>query len=96
MTSLSPQLSECESAVEEVERELRAHNLHLEALQGTTERDAATIAHLTASKEELEEEMNEREKNIKYLENIVQEVRMWHIMTHVHACYMHTSMGRVL
>ncbi len=77
--------------MEEVERELCAHNLHLEALQGKTERDAATIAHLTASNEELEEENKEKEKNIKCLENLVEEVNI----THVHAYYMHISMGRV-
>ena len=84
-----------------MERELGAHSVHLEALQEMTEQDATTINQLTTSKEELEAEMKEREKNIKYLENLIQEVTykhtylQTHIHTNTHTCCTTTRFGHV-
>ena len=77
MTSPPPplaQLSECESLVEEVEQELRAHSKQWEALHEGTLRDNAAIAQLTASKEELEKELQENGQTVKHLEGLLQEV----------------------
>lgn len=76
MTSWSTptQLTECEAAVAEVERELRAHSKQWEEHQEVAQRDANTISLLTACKRELEGELLDRQGNIRHLEGLLQEV----------------------
>lgn len=73
-TSLSLQLSECESLVQEVEQELRAHGKQWEALHEASIRDASAISQLAASRDELEEELNEKTHTVRHLEGLLQEV----------------------
>ena len=66
-------------AVQEVERELRAHEKQWEVLREASERDSEVIGQLTASKEQLERELQERVDNVRHLEGLLEEVC-------VHAC----------
>ena len=60
--------------MQEVELEVRAHRRQWEALHEASERDSAAIAQLTASKEQLEQELQERRENIRHLEGLLEEV----------------------
>lgn len=71
---LSLQLSECESAVQNIERELRSHGKQWEALHESAAKDAAAITQLEAYRGELEEELKEKSRTVKHLEGLLQEV----------------------
>ncbi len=57
-----------------MEQELRAHRRQWEALHEAGERDSAAISQLTASKEQLEKELEERRENVQHLEGLLEEV----------------------
>ena len=60
--------------MQEVEKELRAHERQWEGLREASERDTEVIGQLTASKEQLERELQERADNVRHLESLLEEV----------------------
>ena len=60
--------------MEELERDLSAHSKHWEEVQEAAARDSDTISRLSACKQQLEEELEQRRENIEHLEQLMQKV----------------------
>lgn len=72
---LSPQLSQCERAVQAVERELAAHRHQWEVAMATVEQHRTAVSDLAAQKEQLQSEIEQKEARVRELEALVEEVR---------------------
>ena len=76
----SPQLSQCERAVQAVERELAAHRHQWEVAMATIEQHHTAISDLSTQKEQLRSEIEQKEARVQELEALVEEVTVFACM----------------